>query len=106
MSKPTPRGPAERGHGPVSQGSKAACAVLQALHTWGKPATRAEIRSITGLSDNDSREALRGVRERGLADVYGRSQQARWILTRWVTERRPDVMEFVVRQSANKGGLE
>ena len=85
----------EYGQGPVSQGSPAACAVLAALNTIGGPATRGEIERISGLAVGQCQEALRGVRERGLAQVHGRGTASRWVLTRWVNEQRADVLSLI-----------
>lgn len=83
------------GRGAVAQGSPAACAVLASLNTIGEPTTRAEIERISGVPAGECQEALRGVRERGLAQVVGRGPAARWVLTRWVKEKRADVLDLI-----------
>lgn len=85
----------EYGQGPASCGSAAACAVLRAIYTLGGPAARRDIEALSGLSENELTEALRGVRERGIAQVHGRGAAARWVLTRWVNEKRADVLTLI-----------
>jgi DNA-binding IclR family transcriptional regulator len=74
MDPTTMFSPEDPGH----EGSKAACAVLVALHQHADGLTLADLGSLLGLDPRTLRAALIGLSERRRVKSVSRTTEARW----------------------------